>query len=105
MKKMLLKIYQKSLGNTCAGVSLLINLNTGTWNFIQIETQAQVFFCEFYEIFKSAYFVGHLRITASELLVLKRYLSDNPERGILRENSIFNIKLTLSIFLKYDLLF
>ena len=35
-------------------------------NFIKKETLAQVFFCEFYEIFKATFFTEHLRMTASE---------------------------------------
>ena len=34
-------------------------------NFIKKETLSQVFSCEFWEIFKSAYFVEHLRMAAS----------------------------------------
>ena len=34
------------------------------WNFIKKETLAQVFSCEFYEIFKSIFFTEHLRTTA-----------------------------------------
>ena len=34
-------------------------------NFIKKETLAQVFSCEFYEIFKNTYFEEHLRTTAS----------------------------------------
>ena len=36
----------------------------------------------------------------SELLVLKRYSSDNPEPGILEENGIFWHKTKVNIFLK-----
>ena len=35
-------------------------------NFIKKETLAQVFSCEFCEIFKNIYFLEHLRATASE---------------------------------------
>ena len=50
-KTMFLKISQNSQGNTCARVS---------------ETQAQVFSCEFCEIFNNTFFTEHLWTTASE---------------------------------------
>ena len=34
------------------------------WNSINKETLAQVFSCEFFEIFKNTYFTEHLRTTA-----------------------------------------
>ena len=34
-------------------------------NFIKKETLAQVFSCEFCEIYKNTFFTGHLRATAS----------------------------------------
>ena len=37
-----------------------------TCNFIKKETPAQVFVCEFWEIFKNTFFKEHLRRTASE---------------------------------------
>ena len=33
--------------------------------YINKETLAKVFFCEFYEIFKNTFFTEHLRATAS----------------------------------------
>ena len=38
----------------------------GAYNFIKKETLAQVFSCEFWEIFKSTFFTEHLRETAAE---------------------------------------
>ena len=35
-------------------------------NFIKKETLAQVFSCEFWEIFKNTFFIEHLRETTSE---------------------------------------
>ena len=40
------------------------------WNFIK-KTSAQVFFCEYSEIFKNTYFEKHLQTTASQLVVSK----------------------------------
>ena len=51
-----LKISQNSLENTCVRVSFLIKLQALTCNFIKKEALAQVFFCEFYEIFKNTFF-------------------------------------------------
>ena len=52
MKKAFLKISQNSQGKTCARVSFLIKLQASAYNFIKKETLAQVFSCEFREIFK-----------------------------------------------------
>ena len=40
------------------------------YNFIKKETLAQVFFCEFCEIFKNIFFTEHLRTTAPILWTL-----------------------------------
>ena len=45
---------------------ILQNSQKNTRNFIKKETLAQVFSCEFYEIFKNTFFTEHLRMTASE---------------------------------------
>ena len=37
----------------------------GIFNFIEKGTLAQIFCCEFYEIFKNAFFAEQLRVTAS----------------------------------------
>ena len=63
-KKVFLEISQSSQENTCARVSLLIKLQA--CNFVKKETLAQVFTCEFCEIFKSTFFTEHLWTTASE---------------------------------------
>ena len=39
-------------------------------NFIKKETPTQVFFCEFYKIFKNTFFTEHLRATAFECSAL-----------------------------------
>ena len=46
-KKGVLKISQNSQENTCTRVSFLINLQASS-HFIEKETQAHVFSCEFY---------------------------------------------------------
>ena len=61
---MFLKISLNSQENICARVNFLIKLQD---NFIKKETLAQVFSCEYCKIFKSTFFIEHLRGTASEL--------------------------------------
>ena len=41
--------------------------------FLKNETLAEVFFCEFCEIFKNTFFTEHLRATASVSLVIKKF--------------------------------
>ena len=47
------------------------NLQSGT--LIKSETLAQVFFCEFCEIYKNKFFIEQLRVTASIALTLLKY--------------------------------
>ena len=65
IKKLFLKISQKSQENTCARVSFLKKLQDSTCNYIKKETLAQVFSRDFCEIFKNIFFTDHLRTTAS----------------------------------------
>ena len=54
--------------------------------FIKKETRAQVFSCEFCEIFKNTFFTEHLRMTASAetfkeiFSLLTRFFSGGKER-------------------------
>ena len=59
VKKLFLKISQKSQKNIYTRISLLIKL--------LLQTLAHVFSCEFCEIFKNIFFEEHLRPTPSEL--------------------------------------
>ena len=52
MKKNVLKIFVKLTRNTCSRVSLFNKLE----GLIEKGTLAQVFLCEFYEIFKTTIF-------------------------------------------------
>ena len=48
------------------------------------ETLAQVFSCEFYEIFKNTFFTEHLRTTASDdIYALLLLLTEAATRGVL----------------------
>ena len=60
-----LKDFTKFTGNTCARVSFLIKLLAKACNFIKKETLAQVFSCEFCEIFKNTFFTDYLQATPS----------------------------------------
>ena len=43
------------------------------FNFIKIETLAQIFSCEFCEIFKNIFFTENLRVTASVILATYQF--------------------------------
>ena len=62
LKKVLLKISQNSQENTCVGVfyNKVLDLRPAA----QKETLAQVFSCEFYEIFKNIFLTDQLQVTA-----------------------------------------
>ena len=64
IKKIFLKTSQNLLANICARVSFLLKLQVLACNFIKKETLAQVFSCEFSEIFKNTFFTEHLQTTA-----------------------------------------
>ena len=53
---------EASQGNTCTSVSFLIKRN-----FIKKETLAQMFSCEFWDIFKNTFFYGTPLVAASEI--------------------------------------
>ena len=69
MKKGILEFSQNSQEKTCTRV-IFLNEVTGLQasNFIKKETVAQVFSCEFCEIFKNAFFTEHLWTTASIII-------------------------------------
>ena len=56
---------QNSQENTYAKISLLKSCRRQDCNFIKKEHLAQVFCCEFCEMFKNIFFTEHLRTTAS----------------------------------------
>ena len=63
VKKGVLRNFANSQENTCVKVAFLIKL---ACNLIKKENLAQVFSCEFCEVFKNTLFIEHLRVTASE---------------------------------------
>ena len=60
LKNKFLKVLQNSEESTCARVSFLLKLQTEACNFINKVTLAQVYSCEFGEIFKNTFFGEHL---------------------------------------------
>ena len=64
-KKVVLKNFAKLTGkHLCHSLSLIKQTVVCTFcNFIKKETLAQVFSCEFWEIFKNTFFTEHLRAT------------------------------------------
>ena len=56
VKKVFLEISQNLQENTRVTVSFLIKLQAEDCNFIKEESLIQVFFCEFWEIFKNTFF-------------------------------------------------
>ena len=66
VKEVFLKISQNPLENTCTRVSFLIKLKvSGLQFFLKKETLAQVFSCEFCEIFKNTFFYRTTMVAAS----------------------------------------
>ena len=58
------EISQNSHENICNRVSFLIKLQAKACNFINKETLAQVFSCEFCKISTNIFLTAHLRVTA-----------------------------------------
>ena len=65
-KEVFLEISQSSQENSCARISILIKLKT--CNFIKIETMAQVFSCEFCEIYRKNFSYRTPPVTASNII-------------------------------------
>ena len=78
VKKVFLKISQNSQENTCARASFLIKLLAEACNFIKKEALAQVFSCEFCEIFKNTYFYRTPPVAASVRIKKRFYFADQP---------------------------
>ena len=60
-----LEILQNLQEKTCVRVSFLIKIQARACNFIEKETLAQVFSCEFCKSSKNTFFTEQLRVTAS----------------------------------------
>ena len=68
IKKVVLKNFAKFTEKHLCQSLFLIKL---TCDFIKKETLAQVFSCQFCDIFKNTFFTEHLRATASESCIYK----------------------------------
>ena len=66
VKKGVLRNFTKFTGKHLRQSLFFNKVAGGACNFIKKETRAQVFSCEFCEIFKNTFFTEHLRTTASE---------------------------------------
>ena len=64
-EKVSFEVSQNSQENTCARVSILLKLEASACNFIKKDSLAQVFSCEFCEIFLDTFFTEHLWAIAS----------------------------------------
>ena len=62
-------------------------------NFIKKETLAQVFSCDFCEIFQNTFFTEHLRATASENHYLLFYVDSNFRKTEIKKISTFSAAL------------
>ena len=93
MKKDVLKNSQNSQENTSARASFLTKLQAAS-GFINKETLALVFSCEFCEIFKNAFFTEHLWATASEsnIFSVKIYCIKKTQYQSLPQTSINSIR-------------
>ena len=81
-KKVFLKISHNSQENISARDSFLIKLRTQACNFIKKDTLAQVFSCEFCEIFKDSYFYRSPPVAASETAISWSRYCNNLNRDL-----------------------
>ena len=66
VKKVFFEILQNSQENTCARVSFLLSCRPEACNFIEKETLAQMFSCEFCKISKNTFFHRKSLVAASD---------------------------------------
>ena len=74
VKKVFLEISQNSQKNTSARFSFLIKRQVAGCNFIEKETLALVFFCEFCEISKNTFFHRTPLVAVSKMVTKSRNL-------------------------------
>ena len=92
---MFLEISQNSQENTCVRVYFLVQLQASAYNFIKIETLAQVFSCEFFEISKNTFCYRRPLVAASELHFNKPAVQMTSEAVVLRR-SVEKVSLGIS---------
>ena len=85
VKKVFLEISQNWQENTSARVSFLIKLQAEVCNFIKKETLAEVFSCEFCEIYKNTFLHRTLLVIASvpDLLISHKARCSSLEVALL----------------------
>ena len=88
---MFLEISQNSQENTCARVSFSIKLQASACNFIKKETLAQMFYCEYWEVSKNAFFIEHLWPSVS-----------NPCFWDYSEKHLFNFPLLFFVMVLFN---
>ena len=92
-KKGVLKVSQNSRENTCSRVSFIMKLLPEACNFVKKQTLAQVFSCEFCDIFKNTFFNGTPLVAASDdiLKMIERYSDKSSDslRIFISNNAIW----------------
>ena len=91
IKKGVLKNFAKSTWNICAKVSFLIKLQTSASNFITKEALAQVFSCEFREIYNKI-----IKLIKLNLNVFKVYTRKSRKTSI--SITLMSLLLILNIY-------
>ena len=86
LKKVFLEISENSRENTCA--------RPQSCNFIKKETLAQVFSCEFWEIFKNIFYCRTPPVTASDN---RKYDSTAAKNSFYRKNYVFPLVRSLPL--------
>ena len=101
-QKVFWEISQNSQKNTCARVSFEIKLQTSACNFIEKETPAQVFSCEFCEISKNTCFTENLWATTfvnREKMLIKDLNGLQPTLALPRQDTTTWKVSILGVFL------
>ena len=105
IRKAFLKISQNSQKNTCSRVSFVIQLKAEAYNFIKKVTLTQMFFCEFWEMFKSTFFTEHLHPKISENWKVKLLIQSNlafcAEPGLMNTGFPWQMSINFLIDSKY----
>ena len=108
MKRALLKNLEHSQENTCVGVAFCLSYRPLGLQLSQKKTQARLFFCEQFKIFKSTYFEEHLQKTASICFTSKYYsggefgLGETSTECILfNQMQLYNLTSSINILIKF----
>ena len=103
MKRALLKNLEHSQENTCVGVAFCLSYRPLGLQLSQKKTQARLFFCEQFKIFKSTYFEEHLQKTASICFTSKYYSGGEFGLGeTSTECILFNQMQLYNLYISYN---